>query len=574
MADYWGIDMTIDVESLLQRNKELKNEKSLWNNHYQIIGEYIRLRKQQFTVEMTPGGFLVDDIFDTTAPEANVKMAAAFMGLMWPNGAKSIRIIAPYGVVETPEIKKYYKEVTKRLSLAMDSPKSGLSTALDEYGQDQGAFGTCGIAIMPKDDLDHPISYKVWDVKTMAIDENNDGFIDTVYNEKKMTVRQVVQEYGLKKCSERVRGLYKDRKFYEYITVLHIVEPRSTFNTKKKNNQNMPIASIHIDVEAKHVMRDSGFVEMPIVVARFSKVPTEKYGRSPAMLALPDILELNAVRESKMLATEKNLDPSLIVYDDGTMGGAEIDTSPGSVTVISVSGRVSNTKPVEPLYTVGEMQSTKEHIVYLSESITSKFYIDRLLDLNNEVRMTLGEAQIRNKIRGDSLSAIFARQELEFFTPLIERSFNIMFGKGLLGVEKGSKEEITAISLGEKPLLIPDEILKRIDAGREAYQIQYMSPAKRMMQAEEVQGIMTTWEFAINSASVAPDLLDNLDPDESIRRISFLTGCPDELVRDSQTVTLIRQFRAQAQAQQAQLEAQRSESETNRNNAQAANTGG
>lgn len=565
--------MAFDIQQVLRKHKKLKEEKQPWNNHYQIIGEYIRIRKQNFTSTQVQGGFLVDDIFDSTAPMSNVKMAAAFMGALWPNGAKSMRIVQPHAIAESPEIKEYFKEFTTRLSLAMDSPKSGLALSLDEYAQDQGAFGTCGVAVFEEADIDHPISYTTWDVKTMCIDENSKGVVDTVYNEKTYTVRDLVDKYGLKNVHENVRKAYDNMKYDDKVNVLHAIEPRIKRNKKKKGNKNMPYASYHIDLDNKFLMKESGFEEFPVIVARFSKCPDEKYGRSPSMLALPDILELNAIRESRMLAVEKNLDPPIMVYDDGSLGGGEIDTSAGSVTVVSVSGRISGQKPVEPLYTVGEMQSTQLHIEELKQTITQQYYLDRLLDLNNETRMTLGEAQIRNKLRGDSLSAIFSRQELEFFTPLIERSINIMFNKGLLGVRRGSPEEALAQLRGEKPLIIPDAIQRRIDEGREAYEIQYVSPAKRMMQAEEVQGIMTTWEFAGNLAGAAPDIIDHLDPDETIKRLAELTGAPSEIIRDLQSVKAIRSARQQMQQQMAMLEAERSASESARNYAQAENTG-
>lgn len=561
------------LNRILGRYKELQSVKSLWNSHYQIIGEYIRIRKQNFTSEHTQGAFLVDDIFDSTGPMSNAKMAAAFMGALWPNGARSMRIVKPHALPDTPEIKNYYKEVTTRLANAMDNPKSGLVLSLDEYAQDQGAFGTCGIAVFEDDSLDHPLSYTTWDVKTMCIDENSKGVVDTVYNEKKYKVRDLIEKYGFENVHKNVQKKYEDGKYEDKIRVLHAIEPRIKRDTQKKNNLNMPYASYHIDLDNKFLIKESGYEEFPIVVARFAKCADEVYGRSPSMLALPDILELNAIRECRMLATEKNLDPPILVYDDGSLGGGEIDTSTGSVSVISVSGRATNQDPVKPLLTVGEMQSTQQHIEELKLTITQQYYLDRLLDLNNDTRMTLGEAQIRNKLRGDSLSAIFSRQELEFFTPLIERSFNIMFNKGLLGVKKGSPEEATALLAGETPLVIPEAVQKRIEQGREAYEIQYVSPAKRMMQAEEVQGIMTTWEFAGGLAQAAPEIIDHLDPDETIKRLAELTGAPDEIIRDLESVKALRAARAQMQQMAMQLDAERNASETARNMAQAENTG-
>lgn len=95
-----------------------------------------------------------------------------------------------------------------------------------------------------------------------------------------------------------------------------------------------------------------------------------------------------------------------MVLDDGTLGAGEIDDSPNGVTVVNVSGRISNQDPIKPLYTVGELQSVENHTEQLRQQITQAFFIDRLLDLNNDTRMTLGEAQIRNRIRGESLTSI------------------------------------------------------------------------------------------------------------------------------------------------------------------------
>lgn len=49
----------------------------------------------------------------------------------------------------------------------------------------------------------------------MSIDEDANGIVDTICNEFSLTVRQVVEEYGLDKCSEQVQKLYKDGKYQE-----------------------------------------------------------------------------------------------------------------------------------------------------------------------------------------------------------------------------------------------------------------------------------------------------------------------------------------------------------------------
>ena len=561
-----------DIQFILNYQKRLEPEKQLLNPLYQTIGEFVRLRKQNFTVDYAPGSFLTArEIFDATGVNALSTMSAALLGNMWPNGAKTIRIIKPDSLEATSAITTYFKTISQRVTNAMDHPKARLSLALDEFENDLGAFGTCGVAVYDNDSKDAPLAYKVWDVKTMLVDEDKNGVVDTIFNTFKLSVRQVIDEYGYKRCSKKTQKLFDDAKFDTPVKVLHAIIPRAFAEQKKggKSNKGMPIGSYHIEVENKHLLKESGYKQAPVVVGRFYKVPGEKYGRSPAMQALPDIVELNAVRESKMLATEKMLDPPLIVLDDGSLGGGEVDTSAGALNVFNISGRVSNTKPVDTLFTVGEMQSTEKHIELLVQNITQAFYIDRLLDLNNDTRMTLGEAQIRNRIRGDSLTSIFDRRELEVLTPLTDISVKILLDKGLLGYPEGSKEGAQLELQGQTVLKIPPEVQQLINEGREWYKIQYISPAKRMQQAEEMQGIMTTMQIANEVAQIDPTVLDWIDRDVLLRRATELSGGPDELIQNSTDVNKIRQARAEQQKAAADLEMKKAQSEIARNTAQA-----
>lgn len=562
-----------DIRRILEYYETLKTAKQPYLPVFETLNQFVRLRKQSFIGEYIPGTFLTSgEIFDATAINANATMSAALIGNMWPNGARSIRIVKPDSLGNTTSIENYYKTISQIAAEKMDHPKARLSLAINENMNDLGAFGTCGIAVFAnKGNKDNPLSYKVWDVKTMCVDEDANGIIDTIFNEFTLTVRQVVEEYGLDKCSEQTRKLHKDGKFQEKVNILHAIMPRPLSEIKKggETNKGKAIASYHIEIKANNMLRESGYDSIPVVVSRFYKVPGEIYGRSPAMQAIPDILELNAVREGKMLATEKLMSPPLMVLDDGTLGAGEIDDSAGGVTVINISGRISNQDPVKPLYTVGELQSTENHIEQLRQQVTQAFFIDRLLDLNNDTRMTLGEAQIRNRIRGESLTSIFDRQEIELFVPLIERSMKILLDEGLLGLNSNSEEYIKAQANGEKVITIPSEVQELIDKGREWYKIQFISPAKRMQQAEELQGIYATMEIAAGAAQYDPTVLDWINKDVMLRRATELGGGPSELINSEDVVLEIRRGRAEQQAALAQQEQRRNESEVARNMAQA-----
>lgn len=561
--------MAKKVDIILERFKKLKTQKQNLKPIYELISEYVYNRKYDGQGVPNSGLFVTEEIFDNTAQRANGIMSNVMVNNIWPNGPRTFACGKTWDTPDTAKIKGWFEYVNAQMYSVMDNTRAGLQTALDEYMLDQGAYGISGIYV---EEVDHdnnvPVRYKAWNIKTMWVDEGPDGTIDTIFSEIKLTIRNAVKIYGLDNLPEKAKKEYDNGNLEEKITILHVIEPRLERNKDKAGVKDMPIASIHIDPVSKKIIKESGLEEMTIFVGRFSKVPGEVYGRSAAMIAMPDILELNAVKEAIGIATEKQLDPPLAVYDDGSLGGGNVDTSAGAISVFSVTGRINAGKPIEPLYTVGELQSSYNYIETLKETINNTFYLDRLLDFNNEQRMTLGEAQLRNALRGQSLGAFYARQENEVITPMINRTFNILLKRGRFGVIQGSKEEAKLLAEGKEPVYIPEEIVAKMFAGDDIYELTYLSPAKRTMQSEELRGIMETANFAVGVAPVAVEIMDNIDVDKLLERVAKLSGAPVDLLRDATTIKQIRDTRAKQQQEIAQMEHARQQSEIGRNVAQ------
>lgn len=546
------------VKAALDRLKTLQAAKTLWNSHWQVIAENFLTRKANFTATPTPGAFLNDEIFDGTGPGSLMKMASALLGMLWPGGAKSFVLEAMRGIKQTEEVKKYYEEATEILADEMDNPRAGLQVALDEYMIDQGAFGTSGISV--NKGTKSKLSFKAENVKFMCIDEGPDGFVDTVYIEYEWTVRQAAAQYGLNNLHKDTQKLFKDGKLDEKVRILFCVQPRTDKDPSKAGIYGMDFESLHIEVDRKHLIRESGFNDLPVKVARFRKALAEVYGRSPAMEALPDVQEMNAIWESVTLGIEKQVDPPLYVLDDGVLGGNVVDTSAGGLTVFNVSGRAGQTnEPIKPLFTVEGIQDAVGLIERLENSITGHFMLDRLLDFNNENQMTLGEVNVRNRIRGFLLGSIFARQISELFSPLIERSFNLLFEMGELGVIEGSPAHKEKLDAGEDPLdilLIPRVIAKRMgDPKKPPFKIKYVSPAARILQSEQAQGIVQTLDFVISASQVSPEAMDNIDIDEATKALSFIFGAPSQILHSDEKKEQIREGRREAMEEQQALEA-------------------
>lgn len=570
------------VDCIIDRHNKMKAEKTPFMNMYQAIAYFVRARRMDFTSTHTPGQFLTGQIWDSTATQAAHVAASTYVGQIFPTPDKTIRIDAPYSIrkKQSAEVLEYFDEVTKRVRRAFSLPTAGFTTSYDEHWLDRVVFGMSGMRVentKGEDEYTVPVRFRAVDAKRFCVAENASGFIDTIYDEHEMTVRQVVEEFseknvnGNKGVSKKVRDKYDAGKFDEKVRILHAVEPKIKHEKYTYGNKNMPIGSIHIDLDSKFIMRESGFEEMDTFISRFWKDKSEIYGRSPASELLPEIITLDGFSETLIEAAEKTLGPPVAALTDAISGGV-VDLSANAVNAVidSTGVRDIGGKVIEPIITVGDMKPTYEEKMRLKDSIYTGFSVDRLLDLNNETRMTLGEANIRNELRGQSLSNVYSREIAEVCYPMVSRVVNIMFAKGLLGVVENGKEHLRLLAEGfdeEDILIIPNEIAKIVlneNSDEEFFEITFISPAARILQQETILGIERTLEYAIRVQPIAPEVMDVINIDEVTRQIQFLTGAPSTLLRSPMEVEEIRQKREQTQQMALQLEAQKQQAETAR----------
>ena len=443
---------------------------------------------------------------------------------------------------------------------------------MEEAITELNKYGVCSVSIKDvPNNLNKPTSYTCWDVKGNFIDENNDKFIDTMYRWWDADVGQVVKEYGLENVGTRTRKLYETNKLEDKVLVAITIEPRDVRDQGKPGSAGMPIESLHFEWDTNKILRESGFADFPVPTARYKKKPDEVWGRGAGGQSIPDVIELNAVWEALTIAFEKFLDPPLGLLDDGRLGGGDIDTSAGSLTVFSVDSVVNNISSiVAPLFQTGEPSGAVVLTEKLLQSISQHFMLDRLLDLNNQNEMTLGEANIRDSLRSDSLRKVYARVIAELLIPIINRTFNILFRKGLFGVIPGSEQEMEFILLGRDYTYLPDDIIDAIMQDRDFYEIRFISPAARMLNTEEANGIMSVMRVASEAGAVFPEALDTFNVSAMLTRLSQILGVSIEVLNSTETVQLIRQSRAAAQQNQADLENADKVADINMKNSQAA----
>ena len=558
------------VKKDIARANDAERRKSPWNPYYQALAEAFLRRKADFTHNAAPGDFLgQDEVFDNTGQFAAHLYASVCLSHLWPDAARTFNLVPVEQLRDYPGVEEYFRAMTRVTHTYMDRPAAGLLNAFAEYFLDNGIFGIAGVGTFdgPVDNADLPLAYEAWDIKGMCVSENAQGYVDTIYNWPRMTVRQVVEKYGSgqlpgDKISAAVKKQYEEKKYDDFVKVLVIIEPKKA-EKGKRGYAAMKMRVAHIDVDNMVTMREEGQMEQSVHVGRQFKRTGEAQGRSSGMIALADAVTLDGLGESIIVATEKQLDPPLALLNDGRLGGSVVDTSAGALSVIDASGRLGNDKPIFPLFTVGEMTSTEKLIERTEGKMMQAFFLDRLLDLNNKTMMTAYETSIRNRLRGEGAGSMFSRQISEVITPTIHTSVSRLRRKGYYGMypdtdprgpgaeQRAKWRELT----GKDEMQVPDIVLKAAAAGLPIYEIEYISPAQRFMEAEKLNGAFTAADALVALEPVMPGISDNVDKDDYARRIWKFAGAPRESLRTKDALGAYRAEQAKQQKAVQALEA-------------------
>ena len=323
-------DLTKD---LLKRFGKLVTQRQTWESHWQEVADYMMPRKADVTKQRSKGDKRSELIFDSSPLHAVELLSASLHGMLTNPSTPwfSLRF-KNVDTGDADEANEWLQDTTEKMYDAFN--RSNFQQEIFELYHDLITFGTASMFI--EEDADDIIRFSTRHIGEIYISENNKGRIDTVFRKFKISARAAILQFGEKNVSNALRGTaMKDP--YEEVTILHVVYPRENYDPKKKDAKNMPFASCYLELDNKHEVSQSGFNEFPYVVPRYLKASFEIYGRSPAMTALPDVKMLNEMSKTTIKAAQKQVDPPLLVPDDGFI--LPVRTVPGGLNFYREIGR-------------------------------------------------------------------------------------------------------------------------------------------------------------------------------------------------------------------------------------------
>ena len=501
------------TKNLLSRYERLEGQRQNWETHWQEVADYMQPRKADVTKKRARGDKRMEQVFDSSPIQAVELLAASLHGMLTnPSTPWFTLRFKDEDIDNEDEAKLWLEEATATMYTAFN--RSNFQQEIFELYHDLITFGTAAMFI--EEDDDDIIKFSTRHINEVFIAENDKGRIDTIYRRFNISARAAIQKFG-ESVSSDVQGK-ATKNPYDEVEILHAVYPRSEFNPNKKDKANMPFESVYMEYKNGNELSVGGFKEFPFVVPRYLKASNEIYGRSPAMTALPDVKMLNEMCKTTIKAAQKQVDPPLLVPDDGFL--LPVRTVPGGLNFY----RSGTRDRIEPLNIGANNPLGLNMEQQRRDSIRAVFYVNQLM-MQQGPQMTATEVIQRNEEKMRLLGPVLGRLQSELLKPLIDRVFAILLRNNMLP---------------QAPEFL---------SGRDI-EIEYVSPLAKAQKSTELQSIMRAVEILGSLANVAP-VFDYVNFDNLVKHLADIVGVPQKILKSQSQVNAERQ---QAQQQQQEMQ--------------------
>ena len=505
------------AKMVIERYKTLKAQRVTWEDHWQDIADYFLPRKANITIKHTKGDKRHDQVYDGTATHALELLSASLNGML-------TNTVSPWFILkfrneiisQDDEANEWLESCAKVMQQVF--ARSNFQQEIFELYHELLAFGTSAMFITddPKDDL----RFKTIHISEIFITENEKGLVDSLTRRFHIKNKNIPLMYP---DAQLPRSIITDieKAPYDDAVILHSVYPNEV-KMGYDNSKNMDWVSCHVHEKTSTLLRESGFKEFPYVVPRYLKSSSnEVYGRSPAMNALPDTKMLNTMSKVSIKAAQKQIDPPLMVPDDGFI--LPIRTVPGGLNFY----RSGTRERIEPLNIGSNQPLGLQMEDQRRKAIRENFFVDQLMTVQG-VNMTATEVMQRTEEKMRLLGPVLGRLQSELLQPLITRAFNLLL--------KNNK-------LPQMPEML----------GEQDVEIEYVSPLAKAQKTQELSSIMRGIEIFGSMQNIAP-VFDYIDIDGLVNHVQDVLGLPAKIMRSKAEVQQIQQQKQQAEMEQMQLQ--------------------
>jgi len=505
---------------LVKLHDQKKGERSNWESHYREALKYTIPSMDNVYFSRTDGAKENTHLYDGTGGEAVVELAAAMQSLTSNPAAKWFEFTTgnPKLDLET-EVIKYLQDVgdiIHDILAGSNFYSENLSNLMDV-----GILGTTSL-FAGEDDVDI-VRFKATPIYEVYPRYDIMGRVYDLSREVEMDYGQLERRFGADKLKEldanKDAQVSENRKY----KVIHYIEATKNKGTPGAFDSNWVLRSPSVVLEEKI------FHEMPYACPRFMVMPGESLGRSPSMMALPDLKTLNSMAKTVLQGAQLAILPPVNVTDRGLLRPLKMVPSG-----VNYTRKGSEIKPI----TLGaNPQIGVDLLSYYEGKVRKKYFLDKLQIASND-RMTATEIVQRRDENFRGVSPIFVRWDDEYTKPTISRVFAIAGRKGKLPKA-------------------PAALANNRDLG-----IKYTSVMAQAQLAGQAENLNRVFANTAPILEAKPEAWDLFNADTIIKGNIKRFSVEGDFLNSDAKVKEIRKARAEAQAAAAEQQEQLANAET------------
>lgn len=270
--------------------------------------------------------------------------------------------------------------------------------------------------------------------------------VDTFAREFRQSIKQLASRFGVENLPPALQAKHKEggAKCLELHDVTHLIEPN--YGTVPEKFEYVETYWLTANNEMT-VLQQKGFNELPGIFPRWELTGNDAYGTSPAMDAMPDVIQLQHETKKKAQGLDKMISPPVVA--DIQLQHRPTALMPNGITYVAGHNNIG----AKPLYTIqapiGEMS---DDILQVQTRIREIFHnpLFNMISQLDSVRSAT-EIDARREEKLVLLGSVLERFENEALSPAINRIFSIMQRQGMLpdppeGFE-GTEVEIQYVSI-------------------------------------------------------------------------------------------------------------------------------
>ena len=525
------------IEHFEKKLKVMKAERQYYEAQWRELSEYILPEHGRF-LEKSEGdkkGKVGNKILNNHAGRAVNTLTAGFMaGVTSPSRPWFRLATDDPDLARFAPVKEYLQTVRDEL-LKMFA-QSNLYKALPPMYRELVVFGSNLLFV--REDIQDGIRVYNNTIGQYYLAQNDRYVVDTAYRVIKMTIWQMVEQFGLDALSRSAKSMYENGSYARTRDVTHVIEPNDKeIEGLQDSIGNRAWRSVYYetDRDSPKLLEVSGFDEFPGMGVRWNTVADNVYGFGPGQTARGDIKELQHHELMKAEAIEKMTRPPL--KSPTSLKHTPINTMPNGITYYE--GPAGSQEGMTPLYQVNfPLQHVLQGIAAKERAISETFHSDlfRMITDLGRTQITAREIDERREEKLLLLGPVLNRLDDELLDPLIDRAYRI-------GVRQ------------DRFPPPPGEI-----AGKD-FRVEYISVLHQAQKAVTLENIDRLASFVgqISAASGDPTLWLKFDAPTSVDHYAESLGTPPNVVKDNErfeqekSALIQQQQAAQALAQGQQL---------------------